>query len=504
MEVCGKRKDAPASNAIVDTAFFDNRAKSRLFQRASFVAKAVEQSEAPHGLKCPIPIFSEDKSEEEFEIERARRNAPLEFGGQKKFLTAGYELFFAYYSQALSKTGRHFYEMVIDDVPCHLYIDAEIYLTTNTPLARSCDELEELFFKELYGLMHDLNYIESDTDVRVITLDSSNDAKFSKHYLVKMRDKCFKNNYHCGAFMRRLHNRMLERYGQPDSNMFFYWSDKETEFKYDAWKHNKTFIADLCVYTKRRQFRLYGSSKRSAPERILLREGESRAEYLASGTLEREVFFDTLIQYIAVDTEIVTCLEVNGEVEPVSSSHRRFFLENGGAFKRSKHVEDTESQSITNFYEPAQRSQFPSICQKMLPLVQAQLRDNALAQQVTHYFPISRILSVSTSSHMCELVTEGCHRNNHVYYIVDLRRRVLYQKCTSQRCLNKRGTPIPIRDETALREITDFIEHEATNGTTSETACKQLQLISESACFYPDHNPCDIPQDISGGMTKVM
>ncbi len=468
----------------VSEDFYYHRCMGLFFRRSGYVKKAVQDSEMPFRQEgIPMPIFSEDKSRTEFDRERSGKpELNQDFGGQKKFIAAGYENFFDYY-RLLSATNRHFYEMVLDELPCHFYVDAEVHLDTNKNLY--LEGTEQLFFEEVFAQMIELGYIESAKDVRVVTLDSSSDRKFSKHYLFKIEGKCFRNNYHCGAFMRRLHNRFLRLYGQPHENMFFFWSDKETEFQYDAHKHNKLFFADVCVYTMRRQFRLYYSSKLSAPERILLREGEDRQEYLTNPVMNKQAFMDTLIQRVPPGSLILDCPEENGST-PQSSSHRRFFItgEEPGAKQMRIGTYDGGERDPARQPEVARRNSFPAVCAKMVPLVQEQLKDGGIAQQATHFFPLSRIVSISTSSKACSLVDEGFHRNNHIYWVVDLKKRVHYQKCKSDRCNGKRTPPKLITDPKYLREIDQYLLEESEAGGTSHDTQKSLQIFSECANLF--------------------
>ena len=158
---------------------------------------------------------------------------------------------------------RNFYETILIDVPCHLHIDAEFSLLTNEKTEQG-SWYEEKMIQIINDIALELELVDNvNKQLEWIILDASNAKKFSRHYIVKMTSgKAFRNNYHCGAFMRRVEKRILETYGQDMStNPFYLWSEKETEFIYHPSKMNKTCFFDMTIYNQRRQFRTVGSVK---------------------------------------------------------------------------------------------------------------------------------------------------------------------------------------------------------------------------------------------------
>lgn len=132
----------------------------------------------------------------------------------------------------------------------------------------------------------------------IIDLDSSTDAKFSRHIIVHMPNGAlFRNAMDCGVFVKNFVGRLVEdsvainggdRYKKRSAlreNIFVYSKptkkdnisdDNNKEEGEDRREEspsgkNKTLFVDLGVYTRNRLFRLLGSSKFGKPPSAALR-----------------------------------------------------------------------------------------------------------------------------------------------------------------------------------------------------------------------------------------
>lgn len=273
-----------------------------------FVIKdAIEISEKHGGL----PIYACDK--------------PSKTVGAKVFYTGSYDQFWTMY-HSMSREDRCFYETILPEQPCHLYLDMEgdieegdimENMKMNDYVELSQDLLNELIDFIIIFCKDILIHIKKE-DFRIIELDSSSEKKFSKHYIIKIKDGSsnnenyimFYNNFHCGALMRRFQKNIVQLYGGIDNNKYFHnHTSQRTE------NCIKTFLIDMGVYTLRRQFRLIGSAKRT--------QANKRREIWVTNKpkeLTKELFLDCLIQYIPTN---LSELKNNGMGSGVSASDQK-------------------------------------------------------------------------------------------------------------------------------------------------------------------------------------
>jgi len=250
----------------------------------------------------------------------------------KYFLVASYDYFISMYKE-LTPVKRNWYEIIRSVVPCHLHIDAEVIYEHNPTFDSKASEVA--VFVEIFALLKELDVIglEEDDLVHVETLDSSNAKKYSKHFIIKVQDKMFMNNFHAGAFMRTLINRISKRVDHTKPDGLFFIQDV-----YKGGKVVVKFLADMAIYTLNRNFRIYGSSKRTSGYRPLLLEGEKD-----DGVFKPAFLLNTLIQYIdplKQPKNIICMLEPDGSV-PVSMGNSNItILVHGNTAAKRKTVPD--------------------------------------------------------------------------------------------------------------------------------------------------------------------
>jgi len=219
-------------------------------------------------------------------------------------VVAGYEAFWQHYA-AMSPALRFFYEILLHNQPCHLYVDVDADLTLNPDIDER--HLLHTLLDECVRLLIELGAVERADQVRVVALDASKPGKLSKHYVFRLAGGgvVFRNAYHCGAFVRRLRQRVLRSYGlEVERNPFFV---RKLESDRTCPGHSievREFLVDKGVYTRNRNFRLWRSVKETARDRPLLREGEP-----GDAPLCKLTFFDCLVQRTAPDARLFDCLE---------------------------------------------------------------------------------------------------------------------------------------------------------------------------------------------------
>lgn len=181
------------------------------------------------------------------------------------------------------------YEVIMEGVPLHLYLDMEGCKVMNPNI--DFDQLSAELISELRDYMCEICIAPRELLMQweLVVLDSSTAVKFSKHIIVKIPDCTFQNNYYCGALIRNFHMYLEHQYGETEDNKYYIHPFGDAKSK------NKVCVLDLAVYTKFRDFRLIGSCKRKGcdnPKTLL------RWLWLENkvGVMSREIFKDCLIQ----------------------------------------------------------------------------------------------------------------------------------------------------------------------------------------------------------------
>lgn len=346
--------------------------------------------------------------------------------GSKIFVVASYERFYNKYV-SMKPESRCFYETILPDLPCHLHVDAEFNRERNPN--RDASWMDSTFRKECLVFMMELEIISNMSDVKILVLDSSNEKKVSKHYMFLIRDGTrFKNNYHCGAFIRRLKNRMLNKYGDDkDNNPFFVWSVRKNKDEESDPEKSLDFFGDVCIYTLRRQWRLWGSTKRLGPYRPLLLEGDDKNAW----KLSKEKFYETLIQRIGDYSalKIATCLEENGE-EPISSSRKRE--------KKDAHMATRlkyPSQKVISGKESFKSDTPPKFSVRigrMIAYLWERKTGYACDLKLVYYSAEYGTMRFESSSKFCMIKGEP-HTGNHVWFRAYLRTCKFLQGCYSEK-----------------------------------------------------------------------
>jgi hypothetical protein len=364
--------------------------------------------------------------------------------GANEYIACGYDMFWGHYEKMTARNRRH-YEIMLMNLPTHLHVDFEFYHEPN-PEAESSKVLAD-FNDRVLRLLLDLGYVKDSKEVRIIDLSSNKPSKCSHHLLYKIRDgtAMFKNNFHCGAFMRRLAARAA-----IDKALYF----RPEKASKDAEK--TAFVADMAIYTMHRVFRVLGSSKFSGPVRPL---------ELSDGAFSKKVFFDTLAQKTPEDrnVEILICLEENG-CEPVSGGNRG--VRTSGISTNILPMRTVPSDAVFDTRAPP--------CARAIVEAVRKIWDPEQRFDFKWYNPRTRTMRISSTSRRCrakEKYTDGkelYHSQNHIYCDVNLRSKTFYQACYSEknseyhpcRCETEEGhfITIPSEDIPLPRILHDDIE----------------------------------------------
>lgn len=370
-------------------------------------------------------------------------------GGKRQYIAADPVDFWREYSQ-MPVEKRHFYELMRENTPCHLYFDLECSRVANPEVdeARGDVLINHLVDLVREELMHtdEIDATNFDVSEHVIELDSTSETKFSRHIVVRLPDgQMFENNAQCRHFVQKLWRRVESRRDEDERcRALFLKKDTESE---DATEP----LIDMGVYTRNRVFRLYLSNKYSS--------GESAPKPRLE-TTERQRFWKT-----SKDGE-------KGEKETFMRSLASLCLDLSPKFIA---FEGVTHQSVLRSKE------FRGYCTgSYLSPTAAAFNGNAgcpcprtaafVCEDFNHWsahagaavrswtaFPEYGVLTLNLfGNRFCENV-ERAHKSNNVMFIVDFRESAYYQRCHDPDC---RGTRGPWRDlsEDVLDESHALIE----------------------------------------------
>lgn len=127
--------------------------------------------------------------------------------GCRRYVVSTYDEFWRRYNN-LQSGRRHFYEVLEEGKPCHLYLDLEYMKDLNPGLngAALVDQLLRFIFIRLmqkYNLQCKRQH--------VVILESSSLKKFSQHVILRIPGAVWKNNIHAGAFIYSIVRELQDR-----------------------------------------------------------------------------------------------------------------------------------------------------------------------------------------------------------------------------------------------------------------------------------------------------
>ncbi|XP_052266750.1 DNA-directed primase/polymerase protein-like isoform X1 [Dreissena polymorpha] len=127
--------------------------------------------------------------------------------GQRMYLAASYPHFWHQYEQ-LAADKRHHYEVIPEGAVCKLYFDLEYDRVVN--MGADGDTMVDTFIQVVCCALKTIFNISCTRD-DVLDLDSSTEAKFSRHLIFQIKDAAFRDNIHEGKFVHYLLARILDK-----------------------------------------------------------------------------------------------------------------------------------------------------------------------------------------------------------------------------------------------------------------------------------------------------
>ena len=336
------------------------------------------------------------------------------------------------------KCKRHYYELLREDTPCHLYFDLEYSKKANPDIdgEKLVDRLVELLEEEL-RTTDEIDASAFDPKEHVVELDSSNDGKFSRHLVVQLPARqVFLNNSHCVHFVRKLWARIESR-RKDDSLCDAMFVHKELgDDRVDS------FI-DLGVYSRNRVFRLYLSSKRTAPgekeKPRLLPTGRFWSNPDASSKEEPDK--ETFERSRAAARGTIEALNMHSKIQFEGVNH--------SSVLRGKTFQGYRTGSFSNSKGVGGNSIGP--CPRTASFVCEDFNGwsghGGAAIRSWTAFPEYGVLVLNLfGNRFCENV-ERAHKSNNVMFVIDFREEAYYQRCHDPDCRGTRGPWHKLRDD---------------------------------------------------------
>lgn len=350
--------------------------------------------------------------------------------GKRRYIAASWERFRSQYATTKQK---HYYELIREKHPVRAYFDLET--TTSLDKAEAlCDEFLRRMAIELaetpektalhaecerlghFDVQPDLIFafyahqpIVADSAVHetlkkfdcsialpeMVLLDATTPTKFSRHAIF---DTCFVDATHLGRFVAQFMRREAKFAG----------------------------IIDTSVYTRNRLFRLCGSTKRGkyAPMLPLRTQHEALPHQ-----------------------SLVVPLEPPGHLRSISVEHLARLPTTA---RKQQSGEGQRAAAAARCGQPP--SPYPRLdafvlsCRPGAYIRKWQWMQSAMGSNPA----INAILfHLAGDNRYCERIQRH-HKSNNVYILVDLEKRILYQKCHDPDCRKFSGFPIQLRDDLVL------------------------------------------------------
>eukprot|EP00127_Corallochytrium_limacisporum_P001847 Clim_evm2s88 gene=Clim_evmTU2s88 len=391
-----------------------------------------------------LKIFSEESSKGE---------------GKRCFIVTSYDKFWEVYS-GLSPDRRCHYELIQEGQPCKLYLDLEYSLELNPALQNGMSIALDLC-KFILDELQTLYEIEDTLEDCLILLDSSSATKFSAHAVFNLRNHCFADNAQVGAFMQYIGYQVSKATESKPSHPFrrFIVRAPGHSDELQATQFSDVDVVtpglqdvpifDPSVYSRNRNFRLYLSTKRNkerwlklAPECSYQRLPDAKDRSLREPR-ERLLFLHSLVCKLDPSQEknVIKCGAL---------------LASGASFHRWGNASTWYDTVRTEGYNTS-CVPYPSLHAFIQNLI---THDTNSPGKVRKWSWLQRELPGATSSEgrpweriifeiegyrYCYNIRRH-HRSNNIYYVADLRNRVLLQRCHDADCRNSGfiGHPLEI------------------------------------------------------------
>ena len=474
---------------LVPTSSFYSKTSRRLLDVECSVLKFLRRAKhRAAGYTCPELWRQFPTQRQAFEFADAKDpsgerlkvfSVELPSTGTRRFVTCSYPEFYRRYASMTPK-HRHYYEIIRDGWPCHLYFDLEYDRTIN-PDADGAAAVEALVSLVRDALGHkilgeeDSSSKQTDLDLSIVELDSSTAIKFSRHLIVRLPGAVFATNAHVGAFVLDLCNEIWLRRDKDPRCSSLIVSKQTAEGVAEGSRTEassgrrtatsatspETLVIDTGVYTRNRAFRLHLSSK-AGKDAVLRPTGR----FGCQGWAQEQIFMASLVCNIDPSLPLVRCFSEDaaahgpttlpgGHMHHESGSRNScakasdILCQSSGAYKGSRvhHRGASLRRSISSTgatceptpylrYGP---SRFPALERFIIAVCSSYAGHGRAFVRSWVMLDEGKVMLFNIGGNRWCGNIDREHRSNGVFYVVDLQQGVWYQKCYDPECRSYRS-----------------------------------------------------------------
>ena len=313
--------------------------------------------------------------------------------------------------RTLAPSARHFYEILREGDPCHMYLDIEFKKLLNPGV--DGDALTEALVCALREEVSSLFSLTVD-DSDILELDASSDTKFSRHITLRVPGAVLATTADAGALARAAVDRVAST--ATPSPLTIVADDS-----------GKPGLAlDLGVYTRNRAWRMPLSSKAAAPHRPL-RPTERWGGAAAS---ERAAFFCGLVGDVPDGSRLL-------QIEGARYGGGGGAPARGGGGCSPRSGGTRPRRALTSLAARPGPSLLPAVDAFIEGVAADASRDSSAAVRTWALSGTTLVLALR-GGRFCGAIGRP-HKSNGVYYVVDLAAGAYHQRCHDPECVGWRG-----------------------------------------------------------------
>lgn len=352
--------------------------------------------------------------------------------GARYFIVASLEHFWSRYIQ-LAPHRRTHYEVIRKECPCRLYFDIEYDKHCNPSVdGENMMKQFKLFLASYLCNMFTVLGNGMSVEKYMVDLDSSTDAKFSRHLICHLPHRhVFANNFQAGVFVKRMmadidamsFGKLLSK-GLEDVFVF-----TETD-KVDSVQS----VVDLSVYSLNRNFRIYLSTKKGKDAPLVLARCHEGGPFdrLPPDLRDTTIFENSLVTRVK-PTDPVLSFSGIPSLEVSLPQRAAQFPASGLSGGRNSQTEPTNSQDD-------QQSAYPAIDAFIRDYVQGQ-STSGIIRRITHLAASPHIIVYDIYGwRYCHRIGRE-HKSNQIMLVVNVKSGAFYQKCHDVDCRGFKSAP---------------------------------------------------------------
>jgi hypothetical protein len=374
-------------------------------------------------------------------------------------------------SYITSRPGTlHWYEVVREGRPCHLYFDLEFARSSDQNWNTNVDgdALVDCLLHHVKTLLQRNWGLVLDPQTQVYELESSTPEKFSRHVIVRIPGHAFFHNLAIGHFVAQI----IDAAGAQLDVL-----------KNPPPSEERVSFVDTAVYTKNRHFRLVYSSKGGKTATLQPTKRYATGVQGVSRLSPARIFNDTLICNVDQDVKLLAVLPPlrnallpTGGAQLMSggaggNTHGTLIVNGNGSSGGGIHQGDVHGRTIA--WKHSENETVPPdtdgsigseakflkelkiVAEKAVPFIEQACKQrsgyDARARTVA-FCGVDGLVADSMlgpGSHYCEHIGRA-HKNNHVYFVANFSGGVYAQKCHDPDCSRFRSAWMPLPQELCL------------------------------------------------------